>query len=69
MRLWFLGGIAKIKIYDYADFELTDNNGEYIGGLSIGFEDEQIFERIVYDYFSKAGKISCILNGGKKTQT
>jgi len=55
-----------IKIYDAA-FVLIDNDGEYIGELNIMFQDEQIFERIVYSYFSKAGKITCILNAGKKS--
>jgi hypothetical protein len=54
--------IKVIGRYDKGyDFELSDNNGKYIGSLSLHYRDEQIFERIEYVYFSKAGKIACNL--------
>jgi len=46
-------------------FVLTNSNKDYIGSLSTQFDDEQIFELFTYVYFTKAGKITCNLQGEK----
>jgi len=53
-------GDLDIKSFD-AEFRLDSNDGDYIGNLDIGDDDNEI----MYSYFSKAGKITCKLDDGK----